>query len=38
MHTEIPGAFDSFGKLLTHYRKILDLYGKKVGLYFLWIK
>jgi len=29
MHIEIPGAYESFGKLLTRYRKILDLYEKK---------
>ena len=38
MHTEIPGAYESFGKLLTRYRKILDLYEKKVCPYFLWVK
>ena len=30
MHTEIPAAFESYGQAFIHYRKILDLYGKKV--------
>ena len=30
MHTEIPAAFDSYGQAFIHYKKILDLYSKKV--------
>lgn len=28
-HTALPAAFENFGKAITHYRKILDLYKNK---------
>ena len=32
-HQAIPGAFENFGKAITHYKKILEQYENKVRNY-----